>query len=77
MLREIMLGTLKCIITPYQKVSVKYYSHRELRILWEGEICNLPQKYELMRLDFISTLPTNADIINVYLSDGEVTNDNR
>lgn len=72
MLREIMLGTLKCIITPYQKVRVKYTSHRELRTLWEGEICNLPQKYELMRLDFISTLPNEDDIINVYLSDGEV-----
>lgn len=72
MLREIMLGTLKCIITPYQKVRVKYNSNGELRILWEGEICNLPQKYELKRLDFISTLPTNDDIINVYLSDGEV-----
>lgn len=72
MLREIMLGTLKCIITPYQKVRVKYTSHGELRILWEGEICDLPQEYELKRLDFIATLPTNDDIINVYLSDGEV-----
>jgi hypothetical protein len=72
MLREIMLGTLKSIITPYQKVRVKYDSHGELRLLWEGEICNLPQEYELMRLDFISTLPNNDDIISVYLSDGEV-----
>lgn len=72
MLREIMLGTLQCIITPYQKVRVKYNSHGELKILWEGEICNLPQEYVFMRLDFISTLPGNDDIINVYLSDGEV-----
>lgn len=72
MLREIMLGTLQCIIAPYQKVRVKYQSNGELRILWEGEIYKLPQKYEFMKLNFISTLPNTADIISIYLSDGEV-----
>lgn len=72
MLREIMLGTLQCIITPYQKVRVKYNSHGELRILWEGEIYKLPEEYKFMRLNFIGTVPNNNDIINVYLSDGEV-----
>lgn len=71
MLREIMLGTLKCIITPYQKVRVKYNSHGELRTIWEGEICKLPQEYEFMRLNFISTLPNKDDILYVYISDGE------
>lgn len=71
MLREIMLGTLQCIITPYQRVRVKYNSHGELRILWEGEIWKLPQEYKFMRLDFISTLISD-DIMTVYLSDGEV-----
>lgn len=71
MLREIMLGTLKCIITPYQKVRVKYTSNGELRILWEGEIYKLPQEYEFIRLNFISTLISD-NIMTVYISDGEV-----
>lgn len=72
MLREISLATLKSIITPYQKVRVKYNSHGKVRILWEGEICGLPREYNFKKLDFIETGKNNEDVLTVYLVDGEV-----
>lgn len=72
MLGEISLGTLKRIITPYQKVRVKYNSHGKVRILWEGEICGLPREYNFKKLDFIETGKNNEDVLTVYLVDGEV-----
>ena len=72
MLGEISLGTLKSIITPYQKVRVKYNSHGKLRILWEGEIYGLPREYNFKKLDFIETGKNNEDVLTVYLVDGEV-----
>lgn len=69
MLGEISLETLKSIITPYQKVRVKYNSHGKLRILWEGEIYGLPREYNFKKLDFIEN---NDDVLTVYLVDGEV-----
>lgn len=72
MLGEISLGTLKRIITPYQKVRVKYNSHGKVRILWEVEICGLPREYNFKKLDFIETGKNNEDVLTVYLVDGEV-----